>query len=233
MDKDIIKQELEEAFKLVESEILTDEVKFKIASIFEEEIEKIQKELEEKNSLELKEFKEKIIDDVDKYLEYFVEEFLKENEDKIIEVEKTEKAKKVLNLFSNAVRYFNLNLNEDLDEEIINYKDKIKHLEEENTKLLERCNLLEKEVEELIKEKILDEMEKELETEYKKEKFRKLASKIDTNNLRKFKDSIKEIVETLKSSNESERFKIDENREDNKNENRIKNEKIKEYLKFI
>lgn len=112
---------LDELFENIESDILTPSVKLQMSAIFEsslnEAIKQKEEELEESNKKEILEFRNELSEQIDKYLSYIVEEFIKENESIIDNKVKVKMAEKVLTTFSNLVNDFNVELtNKSLDE---------------------------------------------------------------------------------------------------------------------
>jgi hypothetical protein len=121
--------DLQKLFEQIESEVLTEEVKLQISTLFESAVNEAiaQKEvaLEEQNRAEISEFKESMTEQIDEYLNYFVEEFVKENEDLIDNKVKVKTATKILETFSKIVNDFNMELSEEkesCDEELESLK---------------------------------------------------------------------------------------------------------------
>ena len=101
-------------FEQINSEVLTEETKLSMAILFENAVQECVKakevKLEEENKAKLVEFKESLIEQVDKYLDYFVEEFTKKNAGVIEDSVKVNTAERVLKTFSTIVEDFHLQL---------------------------------------------------------------------------------------------------------------------------
>lgn len=194
--------ELEKIFEQISSEILTDEVKVQISTIFEaklnEAIAAKEGEMEEQNRKEIAEFKESLIGQIDEYLNYFVEEYTRENEAAIEESVQLDTAKHVLSTFSDMVDKFNL----ELSEETIDNTAEVTALKDEvNAKVNENIEL-KKEIADLTRKGIVESKAAELTTDAEKEKFRKLAEGVTFEDEEGFGKKLDAIVETVKASTE-------------------------------
>ena len=107
-------EDIDKLFEQINSEVLTEDVKMSMAVLFENAVQDCVKakeaKLEEENTAKLVEFKESLIEQVDKYLDYFVEEFTKKNADVIEDSVKVKTAERVLKTFSTIVEDFHLQL---------------------------------------------------------------------------------------------------------------------------
>jgi hypothetical protein len=122
-------------FEQINSEVLTEDVKLSMAVLFEngltEAIKAKETELQEKNTKEITEFKNKLTDQIDEYLTYFSEEFIKTNSNVIEDSVKVKTAEKVLATFSGIVNDFNVQL----DEKKIDNDLKLKEAKQELNKI--------------------------------------------------------------------------------------------------
>jgi hypothetical protein len=127
--------QIDKLFESINSEILTEEIKLQLAVLYEnslnEAIKAKEADLQEKNTVEIKEFKSKLTDQIDEYLTYFAEEFIKTNSNVIEDSVKVKTAEKVLKTFSGIVNEFNVQL----DEKKISDDTKLKESKEEVNKL--------------------------------------------------------------------------------------------------
>lgn len=169
---------LEKLFEKVNSELLTDEVKVELSTIFESQLNEAiaakEEALEEANATEISTFKEEMVTKLDEYLAYFVEEFTKEQEDQIVEATKVERATEVLDIFSDLVSKFNMKLSEESF-------DGEKELESTKAKLSENTETilsLRKEVETMKVAGIVEAKAAEFDVDTEQEKFRALAETV-------------------------------------------------------
>src|SRR5271157_750763 len=127
--------DLDKLFETISSDILTEEIKLTISTIFESAVTEAVKakevELEETNKTEIQEFREELTTQIDEYLNYIVEEFIKENEGAVDSRVKVKTAEKILETFSKIVNDFNV----ELSEEKVEQDDSIDALKEEVSKL--------------------------------------------------------------------------------------------------
>jgi hypothetical protein len=167
----IIMDKLTELFESINSEILTDEVKLQMSTLFEaainEAVEAKEQELEESNRVEISEFKEELVEQVDEYLNYFVEEYIKENETVVEDYAKVKLAEKVLRNFKQMTEAFNISLSE----ESISSEDEVEELTAENTKLVNKLIEAKKETELVKKAAFIAEAAEKLDTDIQREKL--------------------------------------------------------------
>ena len=120
---------LDKIFESINSEVLTEEVKLQISTLFEaklneaidkkekelqkekdEEVDKIKKDSEEDIKENLKEFKSKLVEQLDSYINYFVSDFIKENQEKIVSRIELQEAENIIESFKNMIANFGYNL---------------------------------------------------------------------------------------------------------------------------
>jgi len=173
------KDSLQELFEGIQSEILTEEVKLQIATLFEaainEAIEAKEKELVEANKAEIAEFKEDLVAQTDAYLEYFTKEYIKENEQIVEDFTKVRLAEKVLRNFQQMVEAFNVSLSD----ESVSSEDEIAELQSENTKLVNQLIESRKETETVKKATMISEASIKLETDVQRDKLVEMAKKLE------------------------------------------------------
>lgn len=164
-----------ELFEKINSEVLTDEVKLQISAIFEsqvnEAIQAKESELDEANRAEIAEFKETLVDQIDEYLGYFVEEFTKEHEDMVTEGVNASVSKRVLENFSTMVEDFNMKLSDQVIEE----EGKVPELTQRLNDAVNKISEKNKELQEALKELALRDRADKVTGALAKEKFMKLA----------------------------------------------------------
>lgn len=133
--------DIDKLFEQINNEVLTEDVKLQMSVLFENALLEATKakeaELLEKSTQEMKEFKESLTNQLDSYLDLFVEEFTKKNEAVITESVKVKTAEKILKTFSALVNDFHIQL----DEKKIDSEDALKEanskINELTTKLIE------------------------------------------------------------------------------------------------
>jgi len=206
---------MKELFEKINSEVLTDEVKLQISAIFESQVNEAIKakeaELEEANRTEIAEFKESLIDQIDEYLGYFVEEFTKENEAQVNEGVLTSVSKRVLENFSSMVEEFNMQLADQTLEEDKKIPELTKRLNDAVTKLGEKNAELQESLRELA---IRDRMDL-VPGVIAKEKFRKLAEGLSytLGEEEEFVSKLNFFVESVRSEVTSSAEKLEEPQE--------------------
>lgn len=189
---------LEQLFEKIESELLTDEVKLEMSTLFEsalnEAIAKKEKELDEQNKGEIAEFKDDLVTKLDEYLTYFVEEFTRENEQQIEDAVKVKTAQRVLDVFEGVVNDFNMKLDENTvagSEELDEAKATINDQTEEILKLR-------KQVQSMEAAQVVESMVDDFDSDSEKEKFRKLAETITFADSEDYKRKLGVIAESVK-----------------------------------
>ena len=174
-----VKDPLQELFEGIQSEILTEEVKLQIATLFEaainEAIEAKEKELAESNKTEIATFKEDLVAQTDAYLEYFTKEYIKENEQIVEDFTKVRLAEKVLRNFHQMVEAFNVSLSD----ESISSEEEIDELKTENTKLVNKLIESRKETETVKKATMISEASVKLETDVQRDMLVEMAKKLE------------------------------------------------------
>jgi hypothetical protein len=173
------KDSLQSLFEGIESELLTDDVKLQIATLFEasvnEAIAQKEQELEESNKTELATFKEDLVAQCDSYLEYFTKEYIKENEQIVEDFTKVRLAEKVLRNFQQMVEAFNVSLSD----ESVSSEEEIDELKTENTKLVNKLIESRKETETVKKATMISEASGKLETDMQRDKLVEMAKKLE------------------------------------------------------
>jgi len=204
--KDMKKEEIDlsdDVKALIGDENLTEEFKAKAATIFESAVkvriaeakEKMEADYAEKLKEETESSKAELVEKVDSYLNYVVEEWMKQNE---IAIERGIKGEIAEDFISGLKKLFEDHYINVPDEKYDVLEDQASQIEELNKKLNEQ---IEKNVElsktngQLTKKDILDEVSSSL-TDTQKEKFSKLAEEVEYSNA----DDFKKKVSTIKES---------------------------------
>jgi hypothetical protein len=188
---------------LVKDEDLSEDFKSKAATIFEAAVNtkvkeakhKLKAGYEEKLKEETETAKAEMVEKVDSYLSYVVEEWMKENQ---IAIERGIKGEIAEDFISGLKKLFEDHYIDVPDEKYDVLEDQATKIETLENKLNEEINKnieLSKSNGELVRQDIIDEASKTL-AETDKEKFKKLAEEVEFANV----DGFKEKVATIKES---------------------------------
>ena len=182
---------------------LSEEFKTKAATVFEAAIkskvkeiaEEMQADFDKKLTEETSKSKDELVEKVDSYLAYVVEEWMKENE---LALERGIKGEIAEDFISGLKKLFEDHYIDVPDEKYNVLEDqssKIEELEKKLNESIEKNVELSKENGEFKRQDIVDEASKEL-TDTQKEKFNKLAEEIDYKNEEDFKTKVDTIKES-------------------------------------
>ena len=182
---------------------LSEEFKSKAATVFETAIrskvkeiaEEMQADYDKKLTEETSKSKDELVEKVDSYLSYVVEEWMKENE---LALERGIKGEIAEDFISGLKKLFEDHYIDVPDEKYNVLEDqssKIEELEKKLNESIEKNVELSKENGEFKRQDIVDEASKEL-TDTQKEKFNKLAEEIDYKNEEDFKTKVDTIKES-------------------------------------
>ena len=182
---------------------LSEEFKQKAATVFEAAIkskvkeiaEEIEADYNKKFEEETSKAKDELVEKVDSYLSYVVEEWMKENE---LALERGIKGEIAEDFISGLKKLFEDHYIDVPDEKYNVLEDQASKIEELNKKLnesIEKNIELSKENGKYVRQSIIDEASKEL-AETQKEKFNKLAEEIDYKNEEDFRTKVSTIKES-------------------------------------
>jgi hypothetical protein len=188
---------------LIGDEKLTEEFKVKAATIFEaalkaklkEHKSKVEVEYASKLKSEVDTTKAELVEKVDSYLNYVVEEWLKQNE---IAVERGIKGEIAEDFISGLKKLFEDHYINVPDEKYDVLEDQASKIEELNSKLNEQIESnikLNSEIGKLTRQDIVDAVSSDL-TDTNKEKFNKLAEEVEYSNAEEFKKKVSTIKES-------------------------------------
>ena len=189
---------------------LSEEFKQKAATVFEAAIkskvkeiaEDIQADYDKKLTEETSKSKDELVEKVDSYLAYVVEEWMKENE---LALERGIKGEIAEDFISGLKKLFEDHYIDVPDEKYNVLEDQSSKIEELNKKLnesIEKNVELTKENGEHKRQNIIDEASKEL-ADTQKEKFNKLAEEVEYSNEEDFKTKVATIKESYFGKKES------------------------------
>jgi hypothetical protein len=188
---------------LIGDEKLTEEFKVKAATIFEaalkaklkEHKSKVEVEYASKLKSEVDTTKAELVEKVDSYLNYVVEEWLKQNE---IAVERGIKGEIAEDFITGLKKLFEDHYINVPDEKYDVLEDQASTIEELNKKLNEQIESnvkLNSEIGKLTRQDIVDAVSSDL-TDTNKEKFSKLAEEVEYSNAEEFKKKVSTIKES-------------------------------------
>ena len=193
----------EDVSALTDGEDLSEEFKAKAATIFEaavkaklvEEIEKLEGEYESKVAEKVEETKSEIVEKVDAYLNYVVEEWMKENE---LAIEKGLRAEITEDFIGGLKSLFEshyINVPQEKYDVIEAQTAEIEKLKEEVNQTIEKNVELNQAIGQHVRQDIINDVSSDL-AETESEKLKGLAESIEYKDAESFRTS----VETLKNS---------------------------------
>jgi hypothetical protein len=187
--------DIDKLFEQISSEVLTEEVKLQMAVLFEnalqEAIAEKEKKLEESNIKEVNDFKENLTTQIDEYLTYFSEEFVKTNSNVIEDSVKVKTAERVLKTFSGIMKDFSVQL----DEKKVDADVKIHESREEINKLTKQLIEAKKQVKTAEKTVMVVEASTKLTTDLQKSKLVEYAKGLPVDEL--FEKKVNAYVSTI------------------------------------
>ena len=182
---------------------LSEEFKEKAATIFEtavktrikEQTKIIEAQFEEKLASETETVKEAMVEKVDSYLNYVVEEWMKENELAVERGIRTEIAEDFITGLKDLFKEHYIDVPEEKYNVLDDLTNQAKKLEEKLNEQFEKNVVLSKKVSEAEKVKIIDEVSSDL-ADTEKEKFNSMAENVEYDSAEKFKEKLETIKES-------------------------------------
>ena len=182
---------------------LSEEFKEKAATIFEtavktriqEQTKILEAKYEEKLSKETETVKEAMVEKVDSYLNYVVEEWMKENELAVERGIRTEIAEDFITGLKDLFKEHYIDVPEEKYNVLDDLTNQAKKLEEKLNEQFEKNVVLSKKVSEAEKVKIIDEVSSDL-ADTEKEKFNSMAENVEYDSAEKFKEKLETIKES-------------------------------------
>ena len=214
-DKEIVAEDKEESKEveidlsadvkaLVSSDAdLSEEFKDKAATIFEaavktriqEQTKILEAQYEEKLSAETETVKEAMVEKVDSYLNYVVEEWMKENELAVERGIRTEIAEDFITGLKDLFKEHYIDVPEEKYNVLDDLTNQNKKLEEKLNEQISKNVDLSKEVSSSAKAKAIDEVASDL-ADTEKEKFEKMAENVEYDSADKFREKLETIKES-------------------------------------
>jgi hypothetical protein len=182
---------------------LSEEFKDKAAMIFEtavktriqEQTKILEARYEEKLSAETETVKEAMVEKVDSYLNYVVEEWMKENELAVERGIRTEIAEDFITGLKDLFKEHYIDVPEEKYNVLDDLTNQTKKLEEKLNEQIAKNVDLTKEVSESAKAKAIDEVSNDL-ADTEKEKFEKMAENVEWDSADKFREKLETIKES-------------------------------------
>ena len=182
---------------------LSEEFKDKAATIFEaavktriqEQTKILEAQYEEKLSAETETVKEAMVEKVDSYLNYVVEEWMKENELAVERGIRTEIAEDFITGLKDLFKEHYIDVPEEKYNVLDDLTNQNKKLEEKLNEQIAKNVDLSKEVSSSAKAKAIDEVASDL-ADTEKEKFEKMAENVEYDSADKFKEKLETIKES-------------------------------------
>ena len=190
---------------------LSEEFKEKAATIFEtavktriqEQVKVLEAQYEEKLSKESETIKEAMVEKVDSYLNYVVEEWMKENELAVERGIRTEIAEDFITGLKDLFKEHYIDVPEEKYNVLDDLTNQTKELEGKLNEQIEKNVNLTKEVSEFNKKQAIDEVSADL-AETEKEKFASMAENVEYDSAEKFKEKLETIKESYFPKTKSE-----------------------------
>jgi len=182
---------------------LSEEFKDKAATIFEaavktriqEQTKILEAQYEEKLSAETETVKEAMVEKVDSYLNYVVEEWMKENELAVERGIRTEIAEDFITGLKDLFKEHYIDVPEEKYNVLDDLTNQNKKLEDKLNEQIAKNVDLTKEVSESAKAKAIDEVSTDL-ADTEKEKFEKMAENVEYDSADKFREKLETIKES-------------------------------------
>ena len=190
---------------------LSEEFKDKAATIFEaavktriqEQTKILEAQYEEKLSAETETVKEAMVEKVDSYLNYVVEEWMKENELAVERGIRTEIAEDFITGLKDLFKEHYIDVPEEKYNVLDDLTNQNKKLEDKLNEQIAKNVDLSKEVSVSAKEKAINEVSSDL-ADTEKEKFEKMAENVEYDSAEKFREKLETIKESYFPKTKSE-----------------------------
>ena len=204
---------------------LSEDFKDKMTLVFEaavnEEVtaktQNIQEELEAKLETELQEAIESkmtdVVENVDKYLDYVVAEWMEENKIAIEAGIKVEMAESLMNGLKDLFTEHNVEVDEETFDVVASLEEQVSELEEKGNAVVNENIELQKQIASMKAGKVFEEMTEGL-SENQKERFKVLSEKLDVQDLEDYTSNLQVIKESFFSEAKIATPKTEEIEED-------------------
>jgi len=187
---------------------LSEDFKNKLTVVFEaavneqvtEKTSSLKEELEAKLETELNEAVEtrmtEIVENVDKYLDYVVDQWMEENKIAIEAGIKVEMAESLMNGLKDLFNEHNIEIDEETFDVVSGLEQQVSELEEKGNNLVSENIELTKTIASLKASKVFEEMTEGL-SENQKERFKVLSEKLDVEDIEDYSENLRVIKESF------------------------------------
>jgi hypothetical protein len=206
-------EELSEEFKnkieVVFEAAVNEQVTAQVAAIKEELETKLESELDESIETRMKD----IVENVDKYLDYVVGEWMEENKIAVEAGIKVEMAESLMNGLKDLFTEHNVSIDEETFDVVAELETQVSDLEEKSNALVNENIELAKTISSIKAEKVFEEMTEGL-SDNQKERFKVLSEKLDVEDLESYTENLQVIKESFFSEGKVATPKVEEVEED-------------------
>ena len=232
-EKAEVKDSITSLLESLNSDLFDDSFKLKISTIFEatvnEAVAAKELELEELNAKDIELFKEELVSQTDSYLDYFVQEYIKENEVVVEDFAKVKLAEKVIRNFNQMCEAFNISLSE----ESISNDNEVDELKTENNKLINKLIDSEKTIEIVKRAAIIAEASVGG-TDLQIEKMIEMAKGLEFESEEIFESKLATILEKIiKESVTNDDVEKLEEKEEIVEQKKVISESMSKYLRYL
>jgi hypothetical protein len=171
---------------------VNEQVESKVASLAEETTERLETEMQEK----LEESVQGIVENLDKYLDYVVEQWMEENELAIESGIKVEMAESLMSGLKTLFEDHNVDVSEETLDVVADLEKEVADLKESSNDLVNANIELQTKIDEYHAEKVFEEIVEGL-TDIEVERFKVLAGNLNKKDLEEYTENLKVIKESF------------------------------------
>lgn len=204
-----LSEDFRNKISLVFEAAVNEEVANKTTSLKEELEEKLEEELSEAVETRMSE----IVENLDKYLDYVVSQWMEENEIAIEAGIKVEMAESLMNGLKDLFTEHNIEVEEETFDVVSGLEEKVSDLEESANALVSENIELQRTISAMKAEKVFEEMTEGL-SENQKERFKVLSEKLDVEDLEDYSNNLRVIKESFFSEGKVATHKAEDTEED-------------------
>lgn len=204
-----LSEDFRNKISLVFEAAVNEEVANKTTSLKEELETKLEEELSEAVETRMTE----IVENLDKYLDYVVSQWVEENEIAIEAGIKVEMAESLMNGLKDLFTEHNIEVEEETFDVVSGLEEKVSDLEESANALVSENIELQRTISAMKAEKVFEEMTEGL-SENQKERFKVLSEKLDVEDLNDYADNLRVIKESFFSEGKVATPKVEDTEED-------------------
>lgn len=211
-DSEVIEEEIisveESISAMLEGVDLSEEFKSKVSLVFEaavreatkarvdEAVSTLEEEFETRLVESVDEAMEEIVENLDSYLDYVVDQWMKENEVAIESGIKVEMAESLMDGLREMFAQHNIDIDEETLDVVTGLEEQVNELQETANEVINENIALAKEVAALKAERVFEEISEGL-TVSQKERLKSLSEKLDNEDLDTYKDDLNTLKESF------------------------------------